>query len=272
MNFLLLAGSILAALATGCSAERVGVAPTELGAAGPPSIFDVAARATAPLPPIPDDLYWVDDPLHPGQKADLRTGVVVGAWTTVPDAMGNPPVLIYRCRPDPGQPGPKQGSIDDFSRDYTWVVTPAAALAPIGVDPAALAAALPFSAVYSRVERGGIYLVAPSGPAWTVTGQIGEGAAARTASVQIVGALDGDDPSPDLQSAEWTRYRKIGASASEPFAEPTIDLADFVFRVDTLGGLGPDDEGAPCDPGSVDVPSPFTADFYFVSMPWSFVP
>jgi hypothetical protein len=265
----LVAASIVGCV--GCSAGSVGSAADALGSGAAPSIFDVAASQSHGLPPgIPDDLLSVNDPLHPGQQASLGAGVVVGAWTTVPDAMGNDPVLIYQCRPDPDQPGPREGSISDFSRDYTWVVVPHAALAPIGVDPSELAAALPFSAVHTRVERGGIYLVAPWGPAWTVAGQIGEGAAATTANTQIIGEIDDVDPTPDLQSIAWYRYRTIGSYASEAFAEPTIERADFVLRLDTVGGLGPDDEGAPCDPGSLDVPSPFTADFYFVEMPWSY--
>jgi hypothetical protein len=267
----LVAKSLVLASMIGCSAGGLGVAPSALGSSAAPSIFDVAARQSYALPPgISDDMLSVDDPLHPGQKADLRAGVVVGAWTTVPDAMGNDPVLVYQCRPDPDQPGPREGSISDFSRDYTWVLRPDAALAPIGVDASALAAALPFSALHTRVERGGIFLVAPSGPAWTVAGQVGEGATARTANTQIIGEIDDVDPTPDLTSVAWYRYRTIGSYASETFAEPTIERAAFVLRVDTMGGLGPDDEGAPCDPGSLDVSSPFTADFYFVEMPWSY--
>jgi hypothetical protein len=101
---------------------------------------------------------------------------------------------------------------------------------------------------------------------------MGEGATERTASVQVIGRVDGVEATPMLDAVALYRYARTASLGSEPLAEPTIQLADFVLRLNTVGGLGPDDEGAPCDPGSLDVPSEFAADFWFVEMPWSSVP
>ncbi len=228
--------------------------------AGAPTVFELAAQQSYQLPPgVPDDLLQVPDVFHPPGTRSLRTGAVIGAWTTVPTAAGQPAVLVYRCRPD-------------ADGDFVWNVAPDTGLVPLGIDAAALAAALPFAAEHTEVEPAGLYLYAPAGPAWTVTGPGGAGAASTSVFSRLIATVDVEEVLSPPGSVPLCRYRKASGVTSGVVAAPALDQADYVLRLNTAGGLGPDLVGAPCDPGSIDVPSEFSADFYFVTMPGSVGP
>jgi hypothetical protein len=255
-----LLGLALAAL-TACGVGDLG----DLARAAEPvtyagTIFGLMAQQAYQIPPdVPDDLLQVPDLYNPAAPLSLRAGAVIGAWTTTPTAAGLPAALIYRCQPD-----------DDG--DYVWNVAPDTGLAPLGIDPAELATVLPFSAEHTEADNKGIYLISPSGPAWTVSGPIGEGSTATTLRAELIAPVDVEEELAPRGSVPPCRYKRAQATVS-PFVEvPTFAGADYVLRLDTLGGLGPDPEGAPCDPGSLDVRSEVSADFYFVSLPGSVGP
>jgi hypothetical protein len=239
---------------SGCGGDdRGGLGHTSAAQTVAPTVFALAARQGYVLPPqIPDDLLEVPDLFGPPESTvSLRTGEVIGAWTTAPLPSGDPASLVYRCRPD-------------ADGDFVWSVAPDTGLVPLGIDPADLAAALPFAAEHTLVEPAGLYLYAPTGPAWTVTGP-----GLRT---QLIAPVDAEEPLAPYGDVPLCRYRKAIGVTSGVAGAPALDRADYVLRLDTQGGVGPDLVGAPCDPGSLDVRSEVSADFYFVSLPGSVGP
>jgi hypothetical protein len=248
--------ALAACAANGEPAGDRGLAQAAQTGTAVPSIFALLAQQTYTLPAdIPDDLTLVTDVLRPHQMASLLDGVVVGAWTTSGAASGADPALVYRC-------------VADANGDSTWQITPDAGLTPMGLDAEQLAAALPFTAAYGAVAKEGLYLYSPSGPAWTVDGPLGTGASALDLHVQLIGKETAEADSPNADSIPQYLYGKASGVASSFVSVLTIARADYVLELNTQGGLGPDDEGAPCDAGADDVRASFTADFYFVTAPW----
>lgn len=264
--FALALGTLAAACsARGDSSEGGDVASVAEAVNGP-TIYALVAQQRYTLPDMPADLLTVADFSHPGQTRSLLSGVVIGAWTTAPTAAGEPAALIYHC-----EAGARGAA-------YHWAVLPDAGLTPLGMTPVQIATALPFTAAHLEVvpPRLGAYFDAVSGPAWSVDGQLADQpsffmlpawpAAVESAHTQVIGAVEAQADSPNKSSVPLYRYAKSAGVASCYIGEPTVDRADYVLRLDTQGGLGPGDEGAPCTEGSPDVRSTFSADFYFVTL------
>jgi hypothetical protein len=220
---------------------------------GAQSIFHLAATTSYTLPDdTPGELLDVPDLFSRGHKASLRDGTVIAAWTTAPTPSGDGAAMLWECTHGDGE-------------DLSWSTRPDAGIVPIGVD---VSAALPFTATYTEIEPAGLYLQSPAGPSWTVDGQLGAPwpLSART---RFVGKEDAATDSPDRGTVPLVRYKKLGSVRSMSLPPPTLDRADYVLRLHTQGGLGPDVEGAPCGEGDLPVRSDFSADFYFVRMPWA---
>jgi len=80
----------------------------------------------------------------------------------------------------------------------------------------------------------------------------GIGALHVSALADVAGEVDAQAESPNEASAPLYRYRRSRGL--------------YVLRLETRGGLGPD-EGAACTAGSADQRSAISADFYFVALP-----
>jgi hypothetical protein len=89
----------------------------------------------------------------------------------------------------------------------------------------------------------------------------------ESAHTQLIGAVEAQADSPNKNAVPLYRYGKSTGVESCYLGGSTVDRAEYVLRLDTQGGLGPGDEGAPCTAGSADVRSAFSADFYFITLP-----
>ena len=269
-SFLALAvGTLVAA----CSARGDSVSDRDVAsvaqAVTASSIYTLVAQQHYTLPEVPADLVTVADFANPSQTRSLLSGVVIGAWTTAPTAGGEPAALVYHCQAGAGGTS-------------TWAVLPDAGLTPMGLTPAQIAAALPFTAAHTQVVPPSFegYLDTPSGPSWSVDGQLDATsqpsffatpvwttAAETAAHTEIIGTVEAQADSPNKDSVPLYRYGKSAGITSSYIGEPTVDRADYVLRLNTKGGIGPGDEGATCDAGAADVRSSFSADFYFITLP-----
>jgi hypothetical protein len=239
-------------LLTACATPTGSAAEPELGAE---SIFRLAAAGSYTLPDgVPDDLLEVPDLFRRGSTASLRDGAVIAAWTTAPTPSGDGPAMVWEC-----------GHHGD-SEDLTWKARPDTGLVPLGVD---VSGALPFTATHVDLAPAGFYLQSPSGPAWTVDGELGMQPWPLQARTRLVGKEDVEVDSPDPGALALARYTKLAGVRSMSLPPPTLDRAGYVLRLHTQGGLGPDVEGAPCDASDLPARADFSADFYFVRMPWA---
>jgi hypothetical protein len=139
---------------------------------------------------------------------------------------------------------------------------------PLGVDLSGYPDLLEYQASLRTLDPAGAYGVAPRGPAWTIDGAIGSGASRSDLVTTFIGDSDVEADSPNDDAVPIVRYRKIAGTRSAPLSLPTIDRAAYVLRLNTQGGVGPDDPGASCDAGTDPVRAELSADFYFVVLPW----
>lgn len=242
--------ALVSCLLLSACAEHTGSSTEAL--VGSQSIFHLATGAGYSLPDdTPGELLDVPDLFQRGHTASLRDGAVIAAWTTAPTPSGDSPGVIWECE--------REGD------DLLWRSRPDAGLVPMGID---VSAALAFTATYTEIAPAGLYLQSPSGPAWTVDGDIGA-AWPLQARTRLVAKEDAATLGPDRGALPLVRYKKLVGVRSMSLPPPTLDRAGYVLRLHTQGGQGPDDEGAPCDEGNLPVRSDFSADFYFVRMPWA---
>ncbi len=267
--------------ALSCSRPRDDIAPAPQPlTASPSSIFRVVAGRSWSLPnDVPDDLLDIPDPFHRKQTISLSRGTVIGAWTTAPTASGSPAAILWECKRKPtpndlsADAGPIGSPVDADGDagppdEYTWHARTEAGLVPLGVDLSGVPNLLSYTATLRDVPPAGVYDFAPSGPAWTVDGTIGSGASRGDLVTTFIGESDQEADSPNDNAVPLVRYKKIAGSRSMPLSLATIDRAAYVLRLNTQGGVGPDEAGASCDAGTDPVRAEFTADFYFVVLPW----
>src|SRR5262249_53075179 len=141
--------------------------------------------------------------------------------------------------------------------DLAWIVHPDMGLVPLDAD---VSGALPFTATHVDLEAAGLYLQSPSGPTWTVHRELGGAPWPLTARTRLVAKEDAAAESPDPGALPLVRYAKLAGVRSMSLPPPTIDRASYVLMLHTHGGLGPGEEGAPCDAGDLPARADFSAD------------
>lgn len=223
-------------LAAGCGA------PLGAAAQADEAPRDVLALLEAQLLVVPDDapedLVQVPDRQHLGRAASLRDAYVLGAWATTASPLGEPSAVVFRCAPGV----------------RVWSAATDAWLAPLGADPAVLAALAPFTA-------------RASGGAFTLDTSVALGAGPPVPLRARLTALEEVlDPAADPADFPLARLRKTGGHRLGPFAAASFEQADYVLRLDVAGGAGPA-VGSPCAAGDAPRRVPFAAAYYFVRMP-----
>lgn len=222
----------------------------------PPTVFDLLEDQLFELPyDVPEELLDVPSKYYARETISLRDADVISAWTTTDAPDGAPSVMAYTCA-------------RDAAGGYRWVGAPEAYLSPLGADVTAYPDLLPFTATHTLIQAPGAAFGAVAALGFTLAAQTRAGSApalpvrsqlAVVEEATLPGALDEDLPIARLRKTHGLR---IGM-----YEDGAFEHADYVLRLNTYGGVGPG-AGTACTPGEPAQRVPFSADYWFVHVPF----
>jgi len=247
----------LVLLAASCAAKpesRATAFAREADTGGPATVFELIEEQAYELPDdAPDELLQVPDKHYARRTISLREGDVISAWSTTSGPDGAPSAMVYRCVPD-------------GAGHRRWAGAPEAYLAPLGVDLDAYPDLLPFTATHTIVWAPGLSSGSAPALGFTIDGAARVGRAPPLpARSQLVGVEEVTLPGELLDDLPAARVHKTNGLRLGAYETGSFEHADYVLRLRTAGGAGPDGS---CAPGEAEQRAPFGAEYWFVHMPF----